>query len=442
MSVDPASARSGTSQIADPPERPSPVMAWGITAMLVVFVVINWADKTVFGIAAQPLREDLGLTSAQIGFVGSAFFFLFSITGLTVGFVANRVRTKWVLLTLAALWSLTMMPVLVSASFATLLISRIGLGAAEGPAGAMANAGAFEWFPKEKRGFPSAWLSSGASIAKIAIAPVLTLIVVGWGWRAAFLSLALVGVVWCATWAVIGREGPYAARKMPIEQGETRKQHDQRAPFRRIALSRSFIGGVIGTFTMYGMVSVILTWLPSYFEVGLGFDRVQSGVMFGLPSITGMAAMLLGSWITDRRVAAGASSRLMRGIVPSVGLLVGGLLLVSLPYIGPAYLAVAAVVFGYGFGTIAMPVMNAVIAQICPAGQRPGALGVFLALQNSSGLVAPALTGALVDSASDPAAGFALAFQVFGIAVVLGGIAMLVLVDPQRDARRIAAAAA
>lgn len=442
MSVDPAPARSPKIQIESAPERPSPVMAWGITAMLVVFVVINWADKTVLGVAAQPLREELGLTSAQIGFIGSAFYFLFSITGLTVGFVANRVRTKWVLLTLAALWSVTMMPVLVSASFATLLISRIGLGAAEGPSGAMANASAFEWFPKEKRGFPSAWLGSGGSIAKIAIAPVLALIVAAWGWRAAFISLALVGVLWCVAWAVIGREGPYSARTSTVTPEENPVPSAPRVPFRRIALSRSFIGGVIGMFTMYGMVTVVLTWLPSYFEVGLGFDRVQSGVMFGLPSIAGMAAMLFGSWITDRRVAAGASSRLMRGVVPSVGLVVGGLLLMLLPYIGSAYLAVAAVVFGYGCCAIAPPVMNAVIAQICPAGQRPGSLGVFMALQNSSGLVAPALTGALVDSASDPAAGFALAFQVFGIAVVLGGIVMLVLVNPQRDARRIAAAAA
>lgn len=440
MSVDPAPAHPSETRTADPPERPGPVLAWAITAMLVVFVVINWADKTVFGIAAQPLREELGLSSAQVGFVGSAFFFLFSISGLTVGFIANRVRTKWVLLTLAALWSLTMVPVLVSASVVTLLISRIGLGAAEGPAGAMANAGAFEWFPEQKRGLPSAWLSSGASIAKIAIAPVLALIVAQWGWRAAFLSLALVGVAWCAAWAVIGREGPYAARRTTT--GAPAATAERSVPFRRIALSRSFIGGVLGTFAMYGMVSVVLTWLPSYFELGLGFDRLQAGMMFGLPSVVGMAAMLLGSWFTDRRVTAGASPRVMRGVVPAVGMLVGGLLLISLPHIGPAYLAVAAVVFGYGFGTIAMPVMNAVVAQICPAHQRPGALGVFLALQTSAGLVAPALTGALVDAAPEPAAGFAFAFQVFGIAVVLGGLAMLLLVDPLRDARRIRAVVA
>lgn len=410
-----------------------PVMAWVITGMLVLFVVVNWADKTVFGIAAQPLKEELGLTSAQVGFIGSAFFFLFSIAGLTVGFIGNRVRTKWVLFTLAALWSLTMVPVLVSASFATLLISRIGLGAAEGPSGALAAAGAFEWFPKEKRSFPAAWLSSGASIAKIAIAPLLALIVAVWGWRASFVALAVAGVVWALAWALIGRQGPYAA---PLGRAESAPAV-RRVPFRRIALSRTFLGCVVGTFTMYGLVSVILTWLPSYFEVGLGIDRLQAGVMFGLPSISGMTAMLVVSWFSDRAVARGSSARVQRGLVPAGGLLVGGALLALLPYLASPVLAITAVVVGYGIGTVALPLGTAAVSQICPPAQQSGTLGVFLALQSSSGLIAPALTGWLVDVASSPSEGFALAFQIFGLTAVVGGLVTALLVDPDRDARRI-----
>ncbi|MDA3629487.1 MFS transporter [Saccharopolyspora sp. WRP15-2] len=412
-----------------------PAMAWTITAMLVLFMIVNWADKAVLGIVAQPLKADLGLSSAEIGFIGSAFFFLYSISGVAVGFLANKVKTKWVLLGLAVLWSLTQVPVLLSATGAALLMSRIALGAAEGPATAMANAGTFEWFPKEKRSLPSAWLSSGASIAKIAVAPVLTLIVVAWGWRAAFVTLALVGVVWCVAWLLIGREGPYATPR-----GKTAEQQSDtgiRVPFRKIALSRSFIGGAIGTFMVYGMVSVVLTWLPSYFEVGLGFSRVQAGSMFGLPSITGMIGMVGAGWLTDRMVSRGSSARVQRGLVPAVSLLIGGGLLAALPYIGGAWAAVAVVVVAYGFMVVSLPVMNAVVSQISPTRQQPGALGFFLALQTLSGLFAPALTGALVDVAPTPGAGYAQAFQLFGVAVLVGGVVMALLVDPDRDARRI-----
>ncbi|MEV0082818.1 MFS transporter [Saccharopolyspora sp. NPDC050642] len=412
-----------------------PAMAWTITAMLVLFMIVNWADKAVLGIVAQPLKTELGLTSAEIGFIGSAFFFLYSISGVAVGFLANKVKTKWVLLGLAVLWSVTQVPVLLSATGAALLISRIALGAAEGPATAMASAGAFEWFPKEKRSLPAAWLNSGASIAKIAVAPLLTLIVVAWGWRAAFLVLALIGVVWCVAWLLIGREGPYATPR-----GKAAAQRDDtglRVPFRHIALSRSFVGGVIGTFTVYGMVSVILTWLPSYFETGLGFSRVEAGSMFGLPSITGMIGMIGAGWLTDRMISRGASSRVQRGLIPAVSLLIGGGLLALLPYVGGAWAAVAVVVVAYGFMVVSLPVMNAVVSQISPTRQQPGALGFFLALQTLSGLFAPALTGALVDAAPTPGAGYAQAFQIFGLAVVVGGIVMALLVDPERDARRI-----
>ncbi|MER5389160.1 MFS transporter, partial [Saccharopolyspora sp. NPDC002686] len=298
-----------------------------------------------------------------------------------------------------------------------------------------ANAGTFEWFPKEKRSLPSAWLSSGASIAKIAVAPVLTLIVVASGWRAAFVTLALVGVVWCVAWLLIGREGPYATPR-----GKTAEQQSDtgiRVPFRKIALSRSFIGGAIGTFMVYGMVSVVLTWLPSYFEVGLGFSRVQAGSMFGLPSITGMIGMVGAGWLTDRMVSRGSSARVQRGLVPAVSLLIGGGLLAALPYIGGAWAAVAVVVVAYGFMVVSLPVMNAVVSQISPTRQQPGALGFFLALQTLSGLFAPALTGALVDVAPTPGAGYAQAFQLFGVAVLVGGVVMALLVDPDRDARRI-----
>ncbi|GAA4615435.1 MFS transporter [Saccharopolyspora hordei] len=412
-----------------------PVMAWTITGLLVLFMIVNWADKAVLGIVAQPIKAELGLSSAEIGFIGSAFFFLYSISGVAVGFLANRVKTKWVLLGLAVLWSVTQVPVLLSATGAALLISRIALGAAEGPATAMANAGAFEWFPKEKRSLPSAWLSSGASIAKIAVAPVLTLIVVTWGWRAAFVTLALVGVVWCLAWLLIGREGPYATPRGAAAQRSG--GGGVRVPFRSIALSRSFLGGAFGTFMVYGMVSVVLTWLPSYFEVGLGFSRVQAGAMFGLPSITGMIAMVGAGWLTDRMISRGSSARVQRGLLPAISLLVGGGLLAVLPYVGGAWASVAVVVVAYGFMVVSLPVMNAVVSQISPTRQQPGALGLFLALQTLSGLFAPALTGALVDVAPTPGAGYAQAFQLFGLTVVVGGIVMALLVHPDRDAHKV-----
>jgi MFS family permease len=86
-------------------EERTPKGAWGITGLLFSFMLINFADKTVVGLAAVPIMRDLDLTPRQFGFLGSSFSFLFAVSGILVGFVANRIATRWVLLVLAFSWN-------------------------------------------------------------------------------------------------------------------------------------------------------------------------------------------------------------------------------------------------------------------------------------------------------------------------------------------------
>ena len=62
------------------PQRPSKY-AWVIVLLLFVFMLINFADKAVIGLAAQPIMKDLELTPNQFGLVGSSFFFLYAVSG-------------------------------------------------------------------------------------------------------------------------------------------------------------------------------------------------------------------------------------------------------------------------------------------------------------------------------------------------------------------------
>ncbi len=86
--------------------------AWLITALLVLFQMINFADKAVLALVAEPVMAELGLTATQFGFIGSAFFFLFAISGIAVGFLAEKVQTRWLLLIMGASWALLQFPML------------------------------------------------------------------------------------------------------------------------------------------------------------------------------------------------------------------------------------------------------------------------------------------------------------------------------------------
>ncbi|UGQ41417.1 MFS transporter [Rhodococcus aetherivorans] len=418
---------------------PTARTAWSITFLVMILQTINFADKAVLGIVARPLSEDLGLSNADIGLLGSVFYVLFVVTGLVGGFIADRVRIVWVLLALALLWSLVQIPVLLVGTFTALIVSRVLLGAAEGPASAVNNVAVFGWFPKNKRGLPSAVVSSGTSLSKILMAPALTVIVAAYGWKSAFWTLMIVGLVWAAVWLMVGKDGPYSvssAREV-AQSGTAGKV--KRVSLLRIVALPTFWGGVLGMFALYGMVAVILTWLPSYFEQGLGFSRVDSGLLFALPSATGMASMLLVSYITDRLAGRGVTVRISRGMVSAVALFVCGGMMAAIPLVTSTWLAVFLVVAGYGAGVASYPLMNVAVAHISPERQVASTLGVFTALFSTSGILAPWLTGRLVDAASTPAEGYTTAFEIFGVVAIIGAVVMALTVNPERDRARIAA---
>ncbi|WP_206474079.1 MFS transporter [Dietzia sp. KRD202] len=429
-------------QAAPPGQHDTRAKAWGFTGLLVLLYIINWGDKAIFGVVAQPIAEEFGLSASQIGLIGSAFFLTFTLGGLLAGLINKWLPLRWSLVLLAVGWAASMIPTVVVAGFAVLLISRMILGLFEGPSAALILSGVYTWHPPEKRSFPSACINAAGGIAQFAVAPLLALVAAAWGWRAAFISLAAVGIAWCVIWLLTWKEGPFGAQE-PIRRDDldaaSASTVAHRVPWTTIFFTPTFIGGAVGAFAMYALITVVLTWLPSYFEVGLGYSRVQAGVMFGIPSIAGIVIILFATAIADRLLVRGVSSRIVRGIVPGIGLLLCGLALVTLPYIGVPIVAVAVVSFGYGIGGIVFPLFSSGLSEICPPGQIAGALGVFLALQTSAGLVAPYLTGVIVDSSESPAAGYAFAFQVCGILALVGAVVALVFVNPVRDAQRVLA---
>ncbi|GAA4548657.1 hypothetical protein [Pseudonocardia xishanensis] len=128
-------------------------------------------------------------------------------------------------------------------------------------------------------------------------------------------------------------------------------------------------------------------------------------------------------------------------MIAAAGLVVGGGLLVFLPAVSQPYLAVALVSVGYGPGALCLPLLYAAVSMIAPDGMQSTVLGILVALQALSGLIAPALTGLLVENADTPAAGFASAFQICEFAALVGGLVVAAVVRPERDRDAVHAAA-
>ncbi|MGX4688082.1 MFS transporter [Streptomyces sp. JNUCC 63] len=413
--------------------------AWGFTGLLVLLTIVNWADKAILGIVAQPLSEEFGLSASQVGMAGSLFFLAFAIASWFSGFLKKWLSLKWGLGLLALCWAVSMVPMLVVPAFGVLLVSRVLLGLSEGPTGALVFSALYSWHPPEKRGLPSASLNVGTTVAQVSVAPVMALMVAAWGWRAAFLLLAVVGLAWSILWLLVWRGGPYYRETRPeaaLDQAADAAPTDK-ATWIKIFTSHTFLGATAAVIAMYVLLSVIVTWLPSYFEVGLGYTRKQAGLMIGLPSLASLIFALLSTFAGDRMLGRGTSSRMARGVMPGAGLLVAGLAFAVLPYAGAPALAVAVVSVGYGLASIVLPNYLAAMSQLCPPQYLAGALGCFMGAMYLGGLVGPLLTGAIVDGFGDPAAGYAFAFQIFGVVALVASIAALLMVNPERDVERV-----
>ncbi len=181
--------------------------AWVVTVLLFLFVVVNFLDKISVGLLAGPMMDELGLTPAQFGLVGSSFFWLFAVAGVAGGFIANRVSCALLLLLMAIAWSLFQLPLAWSSSLAVLIAARVLLGIAEGPSTAIAIHAAYKWFPDDRRTLPVAFFTQGGATGLILAGITIPYITSHWGWRANFYVLAALGAAWTVLWLFFGGEG-------------------------------------------------------------------------------------------------------------------------------------------------------------------------------------------------------------------------------------------
>ena len=408
----------------------TPKGAWTVASMLFLYMLVNFADKAVVGLAAVPIMRELGLSPREYGLLGSSFFLLFSISGILVGFAANRYSTRRIILLLAMVWALAQFPMIGAVGFSTLLICRVVLGAGEGPAGSVGLHAIYKWFPDEKRTIPTAILSQGAAVGVVVALPLLNMIIVHASWHWAFGTLGIIGLCWVLGWWWLGREGPIVDPPMP-EAGALR------VGYSRILLAPTFIGCVVACFGAYWALSLGLTWFTPFVVKALGFSQASAGFISTLPWLMGACTVMLAGWISQILVGRGVSSRSARGVLGCVPLIVGGLLVLAVPHVSDAAAKLALLVVGGGLTGPIYVVCAPMIAEFTPIAQRGAVIAIFGAIYTLAGIIAPYVSGSLIQGAATVLDGYQQGYMVSGSAQIIGGIAGLLLMWPARDRERI-----
>jgi MFS family permease len=391
----------------------------------------------------EPIMRELGLSHSAFGRIAGSFFVLFSVMGLIVGVISDHLKTRWLLLGMAVIWAVSQAPLLIMATPATLVASRILLGAAEGPTYPVAIHALYKWFPDHKRALPTSLMTMGGAVGTGMVAPGVTWIIVTYGWRSAFVAVAIVSLMWAALWLVVGKEGPldaggHAHGKVSPALAEVLPE---RVPMWRLIFSRTSLGSFLSAFSAYVLLTIATIWLPSYLVRAAGYTMTQVGLIVVVPAFVQMLSMPVLGWWSQRLQVRGVSSRVARGVLGAAMVVASGAALVMIPLLHAGPLLVVMVTIAFSLSPFAFPSGVMMISEISPSKQRGGMLGVNNFVFTLAGLITPMVIGHIIDMSSSQVAGYRIGIIVAGGFAVLGGLISALLVHPAADRARFAARA-
>jgi MFS transporter, ACS family, D-galactonate transporter len=412
-------------------DRRTPKGSWLIVALLFLFMLINFVDKAVIGLAAVPMMKELNLSPSQFGLVGSSFFLLFSLSAVVTGFIVNRVQTRWVLLVMSLAWALTQFPMVGTVGFATVLACRIALGAGEGPAYPVALHATYKWFPNELRTLPTAIVSQGAGVGLMVALPALNWVIINYSWHWAFAALGIVGLAWTVAWLLLGREGPIVGSAAP-----TATATPDRVSYARLLCSPTVLSSWCAFFGAYWGLSLAISWQAAFLIKGLGFAQGSVGLLSALPPGISVVVVIAAGWYSQHLLARGVSSRMARGVFGGACVGLGGIALLIMPQMPTIPLKIAMTTIGISLPSVIYVFSHAVVSEVTPVAQRGALLSIGNAVGTSAGLLAPYVMGSVIETAATPLDGFYTGYVICGIIMLIGGIIGMALMHPEREAAR------
>lgn len=382
--------------------------------LLAVAVFINYVDRGNLATAAPVIKDELHLSATQIGILLSAFFWTYAPGQLGAGWLGERFPVRRVIAAGFGLWSIATVATGLASGFAGLLALRLLLGVGESVAFPCSSKLLAQHVTVDRRGRANGALAVGLALGPAFGTYVGGLILARFGWRALFISLGAVSLLWLWPWL---RE---PAHDLPEN---ARISTDSDPSFLEIVRRRAALGAALGHFCANYSFYFVLSWLPLYLVRERGFSIAQMAVLGGCVYLMHALSASVTGWSVDRWIQKGGTpdraykTALVGNQLASALFLLGAV--VAPPTLSAVCLLLCGVSFGFG-----SPALYGAAQTMA----GPTAAGRWVGFQNFAGnlagVVGPAITGLLIDATGHFSSAFALAI---GVALV-GAVAWLVIV--------------
>src|SRR5271165_3544396 len=225
-----------------------------IIALLGISVFINYIDRGNLSIAAPMLKDELGISAAQLGVLLSAFFWTYATLHLFYGWLVDRLNVNWIFAGAFFLWSAATAATGLVHSFAALFVLRLLLGMGESASYPSYNKILALNFSEEHRGRANSVLASGLLLGPGFGMLFGGLLMARFGWRPFFIVLGLMSLLWLLPWL----------KWMPKRTEAIRTDNTGAPSLPEFLSLRSAWGSCIGLFSCNYMSYFLITWLPFY----------------------------------------------------------------------------------------------------------------------------------------------------------------------------------
>ncbi len=384
-------------------------------------VFINYIDRGNLATAAPLMQDELHLSASQLGVLLSAFYYGYVVCMPAMGWLAERYGAKGVLAAGVAVWSLATLTTGFAGGFLTLLALRVLLGIGESGAFPCASKILAHAVEVSRLGVANGILSFGYLLGPAVGTLLGGYLMTVFGWRPVFILFGASSLLWLWPWS--------RARMTPPPLSAPKQFAAESQPsFAAILRRRELWGASLGHFASNYGYYFIVSWLPFYLVKSRGFSM---GSMVAIASwaylLNALSALAMG-WLADRWLRVGCSPTIVYKCIMAANHVAGIACMIGMVMLPPAGSIAALFVFEIVSGC-SYPGLFA-IPQIL-AGPRASArwVGVQNAAGNVAGLIAPAITGVLVDQTGLFDVAFALAAGV-NVLGLIGWVLMLRKIAP------------
>ncbi|HZZ35626.1 MAG TPA: MFS transporter [Caulobacteraceae bacterium] len=380
-----------------------------IVVLLAVAVFINYVDRGNLATAAPLMKDELKLSNTQMGLLLSAFFWTYTPGQILAGWLSERINAYRVLALGLALWAAATALTGLASAFSVLIALRLLLGLGESAAFPCSSKLLAEFLPQERLGWANGLIGAGLALGPAFGTLAGGLFMAQVGWRASFILFGLVSVTWLVPWFFATRHASRLADAHVAEPAPS---------FLAILSKRAAWGASLGHFSANYSFYFVVSWLPLYLVKARGFTVTEMAELGGLIYLIYAASNLATGWLCDLWMRAGGSANRVRKSFIVTGHAGVGACMAACAIGGPmmqiASLLLAAVFFGFNTPNIFA------IAQTLAGPRAAGKwVGVQNCIGNTAGIIAPIVTGMVVDRTGQ----FVWAFAIAGVFGVTGMIA-------------------